>query len=87
MDKVFSTRLDEAILSELDQLARRLGVSKKQILEDAIRSRANELQAAGVADVWALTFGAWKRRESPATTVRRGRRALEASLTRSRPKA
>lgn len=84
MDKVFSTRLDESVMSELDQVVRRLGMTKKAFLEQAIRERARQLTAAHEADVWAATAGAWKRRESPVATVRKARRALEASVGRKR---
>ena len=81
MDKVFSTRLDETIVDELDRMSRQLGLSKKQLVEEAIRLRASR---AGVRarDVWAETCGGWRRREAPATTVRRIRRAFEGAMQR-----
>jgi hypothetical protein len=81
MDKVFSTRLDETIVDELTRMSRRLGISKKQLLEEAIRLRAGRA-SAGAADVWAETCGAWRRRETPAATIRKTRRAFEAGMQR-----
>jgi hypothetical protein len=80
MDKVFSTRLDETIVDELTRMSRRLGISKKRLLEEAIRLRAG--RAGAGADVWAETCGAWQRRETPAGTIRKTRRAFEAGMQR-----
>ena len=82
MDKIFSTRLDEAILDELNRVTRRLGVTKRRFLEEAIRLRAQQSGAAGDADVWAETLGAWRRRESAPAIVRRARRAFRRSFLR-----
>jgi len=36
VDKIFSARLDEMAIDELNRCTRRLGLSKKQFLEEAI---------------------------------------------------
>jgi hypothetical protein len=82
MDKVFSTRLDEATLDELNRVTRRLGITKRRFLEEAIRLHAQQSGAAGDADVWAETLGAWRRRESARTTVRRIRQRFRQSFQR-----
>jgi hypothetical protein len=79
---VFSTRLDSQTVDELNRLTRRLGISKKQFLEEAIRLRVSRAGEGAAADVWEETCGAWKRSESPRTTIRRVRRAFEASMQR-----
>ncbi len=84
MDKIFSTRLDETSVDELNRLSKRLGISKKKLLEDAIRQQAARAAEGGLTDVWTETCGAWARRESPRATIRRARRAFEASATRHR---
>ena len=81
MDKVLSARVDEAVLNEMDRLTRRLRISKRQFLEEAIRLRAQQVEAG--PDVWEETRGAWSRREKPAATVRRAREAMRRSLNRS----
>jgi hypothetical protein len=87
MDRVFSARLDEAMVDELNRMTKRLGISKKQFLEEAIRLRLSRPSRGGARDLWAETCGAWRRSESPATTVRRTRRAFETSARRyQRPK-
>lgn len=82
MDKVFSARLDEIAIDELNGCARRLGLSKKQFLEEAIRLRARQAGTAVGDDVWAETAGAWKRGESVATTVRKARKAFRGAFLR-----
>ncbi len=82
MTKVFSTRLDEATLDDLNRLSKRLRLSKKQLLTEAIRLRAGEADAAEGGDVWAQTCGAWRRREPPRRTIRKIRHAFESSVTR-----
>lgn len=82
MGKVFSTRLDEAVLDELNRVARRLGITKRRFLEEAIRLRAGQSGAARNADVWAETLGAWRRRESAPAIIRRARRVFRRSVER-----
>jgi hypothetical protein len=82
MQKIFSTRLDEAVLNEMDRVTRRAKMTKKQFLEEAIRARARELSAAPGPDVWDETRGAWKRRERPATTVKVARTVFRRSIER-----
>lgn len=83
MDKILSARLDEAVVDELERACKKLGTTKKQFLEEAIRQRAASL-AVEAPDVWAETCGAWVRREAPETTIRQARRAFEQSMTRHR---
>jgi glucose-6-phosphate-specific signal transduction histidine kinase len=82
MDRVFSTRLDEATLDELNRVTRRLGVTKRRFLQEAIRLRAQQADAAGHADVWAETLGAWQRREGAPATIRRIRKQFRQSFQR-----
>jgi hypothetical protein len=82
MQKIFSARLDEAVLNEMDRVTRRAKMTKKQFLEEAIRARARELSASLAQDVWDETRGAWKRRGRPATTVRAARTAFRRSIER-----
>jgi len=37
MDKIMSTRMDEAVIQHIGMLARKLGTSKKAVLESAVR--------------------------------------------------
>lgn len=82
MQKIFSARLDEAALDELDRVTRKLRISKRQFLEDAIHERARALAGDAADDVWADTLGAWRRDEAPETTIRRARRAFRRTFVR-----
>jgi predicted transcriptional regulator len=85
MDKVLSVRVDETAIDELDRAARKLGVSKKQLVEEAIRLRVRETNQDDATDVWAETCGAWKRRESAGQLVRKARRVFTAAMERHQP--
>ncbi len=82
MEKIFSARLDEAVLDELDRVTRQLGITKKQFLEEAIRLRAQQLSGETGVDIWAETLGTWKRKEKTETTIHRARRAFRRSFSR-----
>src|SRR5256885_12875960 len=58
MDKVLSVRVDESAIDELDRAARRLGLSNKRLVEEAIRLRVREAEQDDATDVWAETCGA-----------------------------
>lgn len=87
MDRIFSTRLDEATLDELNRVARRLGISKRQLLQEAIRLRSQQFSRQQNIDVWAETMGAWRRRKGAKSTIRRARRAFQQSLERHHRRA
>jgi hypothetical protein len=82
MEKIFSARLDEAVLDELDRVTRRLAITKKQFLEEAIRMRAQQLSNEEGTDIWTETLGAWVRTEKPETTIRRTREKFRQSFER-----
>ena len=80
MDKVFSTRLDEAVAQTLDSLASTLRTSKKRIVEDAIRCYAETVEQK--PDPFATSFGAWRRSESAEQLDRQARATFGKSLRR-----
>ncbi|HLA77714.1 MAG TPA: hypothetical protein VJU18_09065 [Vicinamibacteria bacterium] len=82
MQKVFSTRLDEAVLDEMERVTRRLRITKRRFLEEAIHRQAMQLSAEAGSDVWTETLGAWRRNEKPATTIRRAREVFRAGFER-----
>ena len=73
MDKVFSTRMDEATIDVLERATRQLRISKKRFIEEAIRLRAQAASGGAGKDVWAATAGAWSRAETPASTAEEAR--------------
>ncbi len=44
MDKIMSTRMDEAVIRHIGMLAKRLGTSKKAVLENAVRYYAEKIE-------------------------------------------
>ena len=70
MDRVLSVRVDESVIHLLDQLVRRLGGTKKSLVEKAIARFAGEVESeTGELDLFSQTFGAWKRTESVIETI------------------
>ena len=82
MQKIFSTRLEEATLEELNRATRRLHMSKRQFIEEAIQLRAEQVSRDDGSDVWSETLGAWRRSEPPETTIRRARQAFRQAFER-----
>lgn len=69
MDKIMSTRVDEAVIRHIGMLAKRLGTSKKEVLENAVRHYLEKIEAEQGFDVLSHTFGCWQRDESAGETV------------------
>ena len=84
MDKIFSTRMDEGVARHIGMLAKRLGTSKKAVLENAVRCYAEKIEAEQGFDVLAHTFGCWQRDESAAETVKTVKAAMRQSQERYR---
>ena len=84
MQKIFSTRLEEATLNELERATQRLGISKRQFLEEAIQLRAEQESRGDQDDVWSETLGAWRRTERADATIRRVRRRFRQNFVRHR---
>ena len=81
MDRVISARLDEKIIEELDFATKRLRMTKKQFLEEAIRLRAKETRLEETLRIIDESFGAWKRDDETIdetlATIRASRAAEE----------
>ena len=69
MDKIVSTRMDEAVIRYIGMLAKRLGTSKKAVLENAIRNYVEKIEADQGFDVLTHTCGSWQRDKSAAETA------------------
>jgi hypothetical protein len=85
MDKIVSARIEESVAALLDALARKLGKSKKSILEEALRGYAEKAEKGPSLDLLDETWGAWKRSEAPSATARHARKSFRASLARRAP--
>lgn len=69
MDKIMSTRIDETVIQHIGLLAKKLGTTKKAVLENAVRFYSEKVVAEQDFDILAHTFGSWQRDESAAETV------------------
>jgi predicted transcriptional regulator len=84
MDKIMSTRMDEAVIRRIGMLAKKLGTSKKAILENAVRHYAEKIEAEQDFDVLTDTFGSWQRDDSAAETVQAIKDTMRKSQERYR---
>lgn len=80
MDKILSARVDEAVLHKLSFLAQKLHVSKKNIIEGAIKMYAQKMESSKDNSVFEQTSGAWKRKESVGQTVVHAKNAFKQSM-------
>lgn len=85
MDKIFSARIDETIVSRIATLANRLQTSKKTIIEHAIELYADKVEEKGKIDILDETFGAWRRKDSADAIVEKARQTFRKSMTRFNP--
>ena len=84
MDKVFSTRLDEELVRRVDRFVKEKSMSKKRLVEEALRTFMDQ---AGDETEYAIierSFGAWRRDEAPEETWSRGRRTLTRAFDKRR---
>lgn len=82
MDKVMSTRMDEAVIRHIGMLAKKLGTSKKSVLENAVRYYVDKIEAEQNFDVLSHTFGSWQGDKSAADTVKNIKETMRKSQER-----
>ena len=82
MDKIFSTRINEDLARELDTYVKKRGLSKKRLVEAALRSYFKQKGAKPAHEILEQTFGAWKREESPEKTRAHAREEFNKSFHR-----
>ena len=82
MDKIISTRLDESVVYLINKMAHRLHVSKKSLLENAVREFVSHVDKTDSVDVFEETCGLWCRKESSQDTTKKIRGAFEKSMKR-----
>ena len=83
MDKVLSARVDEATIRQIGLLSRKLGVTKKSVIENAILIYADTIEDS--PDALEVTCGAWTREESASDTVDRVRDTFRKTINRYKP--
>jgi hypothetical protein len=83
MDKIMSARLDEAVLDIINQISQNKRVSKKKVIEGAIRLYWQEIMAENEQQVFKNSFAAWKRKESAEITVKKVKQAFKKNMGRN----
>ncbi len=61
--------MDETVIRHIGMLAKKLGTSKKAVLENAVRCYAEKIEAEQGFNVLTQTFGGWERDKSATETV------------------
>lgn len=84
MDKIFSSRIDEAVINKIGVLAQKLNTSKKSIIENAIKEYSQKVEKDHKVDILEQTCGAWQRTESPEETVKNARDVFRKSMERNK---
>jgi hypothetical protein len=82
MDKIMSARVDESVAHSIDVLAKKLKITKKAVIENAIRQFAEKVEAEQNVDILEYTCGSWRREESAADTVLRIREKMRKAQER-----
>ena len=82
MDKIMSARVDEAVARQIGMLAKKLKITRKAVIENAIRVYSNTIEAEHDVDPLTHAFGCWKREEPPEETVKRVRGEFRKSQER-----
>jgi len=82
MDKVFSTRLDEDLVHHIHRFAKEKGISKKSLMDRALRMYLHQISETVEYDIVSRAFGAWKRKETAEETHALARQVFNQSFTR-----
>jgi GTP-sensing pleiotropic transcriptional regulator CodY len=69
MDRILSTRIDDAVYRKITYLSSKMHTSKKMIIEKAVSLLGQHFEHDKENDVFAQTCGVWKSSETPAETV------------------
>lgn len=84
MDKVFSTRLDEDLIRQIERFVRDRSITKKSLIEKALRAYMEQMGEEMENDIIERSFGAWKRDETAHETWVRARQAFNRGFKRHR---
>ena len=82
MDKIFSTRLDSDLIRKINILAVKKSVSKKSLIEQALRVLISKTDDALDDDIINRSFAAWQRDETPGKTISKTKKAFREGFTR-----
>ena len=82
MDKVFSTRLDEDLIRQINVMAMKKSMSKKILIERAIRAYLKNVAESMEHEIIDRSFGVWQRDETPEQTISQSRQVFRDGLSR-----
>ncbi len=82
MERVLSTRIDDAVYRLITSLSVKLRTSKKAVIEEAIRLLERQYEQDTKTDVFEETCGIWNRSEHPSEIVSQIRSEFNASMKR-----
>jgi hypothetical protein len=82
MDKVFSTRLDADLIRKINIISAKKSVSKKMVIEQALRGFINKTEDDLDNDILNRSFGAWQRNETPSQTISRTKQKFKNGFAR-----
>jgi len=68
MDKVFLTRLDENLICQINIFVKEKSISKKSLVETAIKNYFKQAGSNMDYDILERSFGIWQRNESAYNT-------------------
>jgi len=82
MERIMSTRIDESVVDLIDRIAREKKLTKKRIIEEAVKNLWQKIKGEKELDIFQDSFGAWKRDEPVGETVLKSRMAFNQSMER-----
>lgn len=82
MDKIFSTRIDEDVIRQMDAYVKTRSISKKRLVEAALRAYFKQSGAKPAHEILERAFGAWSRTETVQETCARARSTFNKSFHR-----
>jgi len=80
MHKIFSTRLDEELIRQIDRFVRERSITKKSLIERAVRAYLEQMGEKLEHEIVDRSFGAWTREETAQETWSRARQAFKRSF-------
>ena len=82
MERIMSIQIDDSVVELIDQIVREKKLSKKKIIEEAIKYFWQKIQGEKELDIFQDSFGAWKRDEPVEETVKKPQLVFNQSMQR-----
>ncbi len=82
MDKILSARVDESVVQQIALLAAELNMTKKAVIESAIKHYSEQKGMEKKINIFAKTCGAWQREETAQQSISAARLAFNKSMKR-----